>query len=534
MTRAKSLAAILAVGALAFGFLHGQQEDSRALPSLLPPGALLYLEAKDFRSLVNQWNSSAEKQKWLASANFGVLSRSRLVQRLGEARDQFTTVAGIPIAYNLVEQVAGGRSAFALYDLPNLRFVYLTKFESSRLNTNELWRSRTRYQSREAAGIPFFVNSDPATNRAIAVASYKDWLVITSSEDRMAQTLALLSGSQTGGLPGESWFSETAARSQEQGDLRLVYNLEALLPTPQFRTYWLQQNNSELKQFKSGIADLFERRDAFEEHRVLLRATPGNATGQASALSEILRYVPQPASLYRAWSLPNRDQLSDVLEQVVLAEQEPGAGPDRTAPIVSTSVSETGSASDFETRIDQPPFHRTQNAAVAELVNAVTAMQPRALLHVQSTVALTDGVFLLPESGAVLECAQPDRAALERALASLTDITQRGSLDPLHVAVSGNNIILSRVALSQSAASTQIAPGTTYTAVFNKAYEWPHYKRLFGLLDHRPGGENIPTFFSGNLGSLGDTLARLNRVSIQAQDGSAELRDTLRYELSTP
>ena len=44
--------------------------------SWCPPGAQVYLEAKDFSSLLAQWNASSEKTAWLASANYQVFSRS--------------------------------------------------------------------------------------------------------------------------------------------------------------------------------------------------------------------------------------------------------------------------------------------------------------------------------------------------------------------------------------------------------------------------------------------------------------------------
>lgn len=52
----------LAFMAAATFWLHAQSADSRPISSLLPPGALIYLEAKDFGSLLNQWGSSAEKK----------------------------------------------------------------------------------------------------------------------------------------------------------------------------------------------------------------------------------------------------------------------------------------------------------------------------------------------------------------------------------------------------------------------------------------------------------------------------------------
>ena len=55
----------------------------------VPAGPLLYLESKDFSSLLSDWNSSAQKRQWIQSSSNGVFSRSRLFLRLKGASDQF-------------------------------------------------------------------------------------------------------------------------------------------------------------------------------------------------------------------------------------------------------------------------------------------------------------------------------------------------------------------------------------------------------------------------------------------------------------
>lgn len=522
-------------------WLSGQQSDDRPLPALFPPGALLYLEAKNLRGLVTQWNSSGEKRAWPSSDNFGVLSRSRLVQRLGEARDQFATAAGIPVAFNLLEELAGGRSAFAFYDLANLKFVYLTNLQSSRLEASELWRSRTRYQQRSVAGIRFYVDSDAATHRTIAFAHFNDWLIVSTAEEQMAQTLALVSGVQTAGLAIEPWFSNVAKQAPSQGDLRLVYHLNTLLPTPQFRTYWLQKNASALKEFTSGTADLFRKPDAFEEQRVLLRRTPETVSSPAPSLTSILWYVPPSSSLYRAWVAPDRDLITETLQQVVLGEPATTQRLNRIAPQISLENPNAGTGSEFETRIDRPLFQRAQSESVKVLVDAVMNMQPIKLLHIQTTVPLDDSVFVTPQSGVVIECLRPDLATLERSLASVTGILRTGSLDPLQSSVSGNALILTRLPIARSTGTVwQIPEGATYAAAFDRRIEWPRYKQLFNLIDRTPQnpettpGQNTPPFFSGNLQSLGNVLSSLQRASIVSREESSQVRESVRYEMNAP
>jgi hypothetical protein len=52
------------------------------LSKYVPAGPLVYLEAKDFSTVLGDWNSSPEKKQWLTSDNYEVFSRSRLFLRL--------------------------------------------------------------------------------------------------------------------------------------------------------------------------------------------------------------------------------------------------------------------------------------------------------------------------------------------------------------------------------------------------------------------------------------------------------------------
>jgi len=49
------------------------------LSKYVPSAALLYLQAKDFSSLLADWNRSPQKREWLESSNYEVFSRSRLL-----------------------------------------------------------------------------------------------------------------------------------------------------------------------------------------------------------------------------------------------------------------------------------------------------------------------------------------------------------------------------------------------------------------------------------------------------------------------
>ncbi len=513
--------------------LHAQRTDTRQPASLLPSGAIFYLEAKDFHKILTQWNSSEERRRWLKSDNATVLSQSRLLQRLMQAQHLYAAVAGVPVEMNLVDELAGDQSAFAFYEFSTVQFVYLTHLDNTRLDQSGLWKSRSTYQAREASGIPFYVKTQTEGRETytVAFASHDSWLVVATEPTLMAQTLALLAGQANGPLSSESWYEDAVSHMPQQGDLRLVYNFTALRQSPQFRTYWLQNNATELAGFTAGGADLFEQRDGFEERRVMIKPVSSETTVDNSGLSRVLTHISPDATLYRAWSTPSRSIVRATLSQVVLSESPSTANDNKLAPEVTSQASVVGSESDLETRIDEPNFQKADANDIDILTDAVMAMEPKGLLHSQVTQITGDHVFVVPESEAVFAFAKPDRPAIDKALESSISLVHVGSLDPLEVSDGNGVVVLSRLHSQKARRTSTTVPGEVYSAGYEHASEWPHYKRLFGVIDHKTG--DTPMLFSNNLRSLGDSLYRLRRVSMTTQQEGVVTRDTVRYELAS-
>ena len=72
------------------------------LATLMPSGALLYLEAPDFGRLLRDWDISKVKGDWLQSENHAVFSRSNLFTKLQEVYSQYGEAAGFQPALTSV------------------------------------------------------------------------------------------------------------------------------------------------------------------------------------------------------------------------------------------------------------------------------------------------------------------------------------------------------------------------------------------------------------------------------------------------
>ena len=268
--------AVFAVGALEQAF-----KPKPELPALLPEGALLSIEARDFASLLRDWNTSEEKRTWLVSNNHAAFSNSRLFGRLSQAQDEFSAAAGLPVDGGLLDKVGGKESCLGLYDIGNLEFVYLTRLDEPQIESTPLWQTRGKFEQRTEAGTAFYVHKDAQSSRIAAFAAKDGWLILGTREDLVAGVLDRLAGTASHNLSTEGWYAETVKQAApDRGDLRMVLNLDKIVRTPYFRSYWVQTNITEMKQYTSAVSDLYRSGSSYREERVLLRRAAQTAAKQ--------------------------------------------------------------------------------------------------------------------------------------------------------------------------------------------------------------------------------------------------------------
>lgn len=571
---------------------------SRPLVESVPAGPLLVLEAHDFASLVHDWSVSREKQLWLESASYATFSRSRLFLRLQDAQAEFAAAAGLPPDMSLVESAAGGESALALYDIGKLEFLYLTRMPQAQAVETSLWRARGNYEPRESAGKSYFVHVDPSSRRVVAFAATDDVLLLATREDLIAGALATRSGQERPSVTQEPWFRDAAqaagnASPGTQADLRLVLNLPVIVKSPYFRSYWVQGNVAEMRQYHSAIADLYRSPGEIREKRVLLRAaSPADGRGpQAGAasqparsaagadhqaeLGELLRLAPPEAGFYRAWATPSTDAALGLLQEVLAPRNGP-APAGNLAPAVSLAGGEAGTESDLETRIDEASAAATQDRFGREALRQwLNGSQVEAALEIESSQPSADGVFIRTPSAVAFRAAADwdgDRArnALQSAIQELWTTsrlgvawTERGQgaesyyeldgLARLGLAARGRVLIVADDASLLGAVLGRISqpapPGggevgrAVYAARFDHAREAASLSTMLRLIDApfaKGAGEAAaaaaasgrePLFFSENIASLSRTLARVESASIVDDDRGSEVDETVVYRL---
>lgn len=544
---------------------HSIAPESPALAHFVPSGALLYLEAKDFGAVLADWNASPQKQTWVKGSNYEVFSRSRLFLRLKNAGDEFTAAAGLPPDMNFLTQVAGTQSALALYDIGKLHFLYITKLPSANSMQSALWQTRAKFETRSAGGVAFYLRRAPEAGREVAFAVNGDFLLLATREDLLAGALQLMAGGKSPAIEAEPWWSQSLAAAGPAGDLRMVLNLEKIVPSPYFRSYWIQKNITEMKQYSAAVSDLFRSGSEDREERVLLKkSAPGGdvspAKGAAS-VADLLRFVPAGYGIYEAHANPSPDSCFGLLESKILAPH-PGPGvAQQLAPQVRITSGQTGDATDLETRIDQAPTIGSTNAGAAALLkNLLQKNPPRAVLQIQSTEPDKDGVFVrLRSAVALLAASDWNDAAVRAAFADFLrpglstgnlgiswqanpGYQQLDGLWPFAVSVRGKYLFVADDpallnALLANWNQKPAAQPAIFVAGFNHARERGNFLRLAGVLDQRKAGAGSPSapgqtpqFFSDNLGSLGSVFSGVSSEKIAVRDAGDKVLQTVTYE----
>lgn len=559
MKKTVVLSAVLLAAAIAWWRTAAQ--PARPLAGLMPAGALLYLEASDFSSLLREWNTSKVKSNWLASANYQVFSRSNLLIKLSSLYGEYGEAAGFAPDLKSVASIAGSRSALALYEIRNAEFLYVTELPRTSLTQSELWGVRDKFGERQSAGLPFYVRT--AGGRTVAFAFADEYLFLGTREDLVAQALALFAGAKEPSVASARWYQETTRAAAGARELRMVLNLDSLVKSTHFRSYWVHRNVSDLRQYSAGIADVNRDPRRVTEHRVLVRerdVSTSAPTGLArEALARLASIAPADAGLYKGWAAPAVDFTAALIEAKLLAPKAQPISNLRFAPVASSTGEAAGTEADLETRIDEPALPAGVEGALvsAPLQKVLERAGPQALLQIQASRPMPNGFIATPCVLVIAAAADWDPNAVRESLTASIEtlwttsrlgaqwtparagnhaVERLNGLVPLVMTIRGGLLYLANDAdLLASVLDRPTAPASasriTYTAAFRHSREAGNYHTLMDALDYTnaPFISNQPRFFSQNLSSLSQVLSFVTGVQVTASDRGRLMEEQVVY-----
>lgn len=546
---------------------HQQQTAQESLADFAPQGGLLAVESPDFATLLKTWMSSAEEQRWIASDNYAGFSRSRLFAQLGDAQNQFVATAGLPLDANFAQQIAGQQSLLVLYDIHDLEFLYITKMPAGEAEKTPLLELRPKFEERKVGDTSFYVRTDGDPARTVAFAVRGDYLLLATSSDRMAAALELMQQHSDRTLKSEGWYANSvAAAARAPGDLRMTLNLAKIVPSPYFRSYWVQQNVTQMKQYSAGLSDLYREAGVFREERVLLKSDAEQKFLSAD-LTPVLAYAPAKSGVYRATAEPDAAMVLAQMQDKVLDRMPAAIRDAHQAPVADLSEPQAGDTTSLEERIDEPVVvSAARSTQLNPLRDYLNTMPVKAMLVYSASEVPANGLTTVHGAVALAAVGPWDAAGLQNAIsaamapkisvgaAGLSWQTQKSGnlqwmelngMQPLALAVSGNIFVLAsdRATLLQMLNAAAAAPHSALVAGtaagFDHGSERVTFTNLTETLDQyhpdkaaaKKAAGNPPPFFAGNMASLSDTFQDLsNETFTETATADNVVHQSVRYE----
>ncbi len=553
------------------GFVFLQDTAPRSdLASMMPGGAMLYLEAQDLGRLLREWNASKIKADWLGSENYAVFSRSNLLQKLEGVYSEYGAAAGFLLDLKGAIGIAGTESALALYGIREVEFLYISRVGQAQLARSQLWAARDKFEQRQAGGVSFYLRTNPASRRTVAFAFVKGYLFLATRDDLVARALTLLAGGSDPSIASDRWYKEAVAAAPTPGELRVVMNLESLEKSVYLRSYWIHRNASVLRQYWTAVADVTRSTAGISESRIFLRKPEAAGQATTGSVAELVALVPPEAGLYKASSGQPASATAALILQKLIAAPMRYSGDWRFAPDAVSPDEHAGAETDLETRIDEPPL--PVDAGISDSQALAQSMLEKAgakaVLQLQWSVS-AGGPFLRTPSVIVVAGDNPwDRAAVQAALTSAVgplwttsglgagwtpakvgqhSVERLEGLGTLMVAVRGpllflaNDALLLSATLDRAGTMPSNATPVTYAAGFRHARERRNFERIMTALDSgSPVGESgfafprsgasAPAFFSGNLAGLSRVLSHVSEVRVIEEAEAMKVRQVVVYQ----
>jgi hypothetical protein len=539
---------VVLVSCVLFALPMLQTASDMDIATLLPPGAMIYLESHDLLGQLQRWSDSDVKQRWLASANFSEFEKSRLYLRLKDRLQEFNLLSGLSTDLPLVRSLAGKQAGLGLYSVRDLEFVFATKIPTGSFEQGPFFRQRARYEQRSAEEVgAYFARSGP--NGAIAFAIRGGYFFLATRESLLRTALHNFSvAASRERLSAEPLFQESQTALARSGDVWMYLNMGLVQDSRYFRNEWLYKNLEETARYRAGVVRLAIQSGQYREERQFLLKE--DATAPAAIDPALLQGLPDNLELVRAETATPKAialALHETLLNPLRRRDQTLSLTRREDPYEAASLLKTDNR--YFLQIDEPApaaenpkesQQREMQQMLSELEAELQALGSAALVRCRSSQLDAEG-YVRAQHGFVLKAGSANLDRLKQVIQSQYNRLYHGSqlvnwtrgegntevlgtLSPVALEIKGslfalgNSTTFVRSLLNSASNARDSGRAVYYDARLDLKQLRPHYNGLFQWLDYQavpsqPGAP--PPYFSANLGGLLGALQPVETVAVQ-------------------
>jgi hypothetical protein len=345
--------AFVCVAFIAFARTAHKPRGEYGLAADLPRGAFVYAQFSNLPALMEQWNRSQLKERYLNSTNYRQLQNRHLMLKLISRWEEFNSAVGFQIDASTIAGATETRAALAVYDIGKLDLVFIAPLSEEKIALTQFFTKKDQFEEADApSGAVYYrqtVDADHGRQKQVlAFATLKGRFILASNEDLLLRTIANIDHQNPKDTLADEPSFKNLSRKLMPHFVTVWVDQAKLNHDYYFKHYWLPQNVDELKGIRAGMFDLEQQNGRWIEHREFLTTAKNNASSAPISDAELKRLyslAPEDAPFVRVRKVADDPGLSATLLRDTLFDR----GQDETEQVGAPWSWESYSADNFYT-----------------------------------------------------------------------------------------------------------------------------------------------------------------------------------------
>jgi len=313
-----ALLVLICVALIVYARSNRSSRNAYSLAGDLPRGALVYAQFENLPELINSWERSQLKDRYLNSTNYQQLQHRHLALKLISRWEEFNNALGFSLDLAAIGSSTDGAAAVAIYDIGQLDLLFVAPISEEKVALTQFFKSKDQFEEIEAPdGTPYYsqtVEADRGRQKQVlAFATVNGRFLLGTNEKLFLRAVANIKKRSTKDSIAHDPAFKSLTSKVKPHFATVWVDQSRLNADYYFKHYWLMQNVDELKSIRAGIFDLERQESKWIERREFLTTVPAvrsNAEMSVAELRKLYSRIPGDAPFVRLRSLVNNSNLS--------------------------------------------------------------------------------------------------------------------------------------------------------------------------------------------------------------------------------
>jgi hypothetical protein len=331
--------AFVGVAFVVFARTERGPKSPYGLAEELPRGAFVYAQFSDLPALIQEWDRSQLKERYLNSTNYRQLQHRHLALKLISRWEEFNTALGFQFDVATLTGAAETSAAVAVYDIGKLDLVFIAPLSEEKIALTQFFTNKDQFEEAESPeGAVYYrqaVEADRGRQKqVVAFGALRGRFILATNEALLLRTITNLNRKNSKDrLAGDPAFA-SLSRKLKPHFVTVWVDQTKLNQDYYFKHYWLMQNVDQLKGIRAGMFDLEQQKGRWIERREFLTTSKEHTKSAPIPSAELKRLysmAPDDSPFVRVRALANHPELPpailrDTLFDTPQVETESTAG----------------------------------------------------------------------------------------------------------------------------------------------------------------------------------------------------------------